>query len=112
MNLVQRVQDILLKPKETWPVIAAEPGDAKSLFMGYVAVLASIPPLASFVSMALGGLGMYTRVPLLSSLVAAVVPMPCRWAWCCCWGSGWTNLPPVLAAHATRSTRSRWWLMQ
>ena len=73
MNLVQRVQDILLKPKETWPVIAAEPGYAKSLFMGYVAVLASIPPLASFVSMALGGLGMYTRVPLLSSLVASVV---------------------------------------
>ena len=73
MNLVQRVQDILLKPKETWPVIAAEPGDAKSLFMGYVAVLASIPPLASFVSMALGELGMYTRVPLLSSLVASVV---------------------------------------
>ena len=51
MNLVQRVQDILLKPKETWPVIAAEPGDAKSLFMGYVAVLASIPPLASFVTL-------------------------------------------------------------
>ena len=26
MNLVQRVQDILLKPKDTWPAIAAEPG--------------------------------------------------------------------------------------
>ena len=52
MNLVQRVQDILLKPKETWPVIDAEPGDAKSLFTDYVAVLAAIPPLASFVGMA------------------------------------------------------------
>ena len=73
MNLVQRVQDILLKPKETWPVIDAEPGDAKSLFTDYVAVLAAIPPLASFVGMAWGGFGLLMRVPLLSSLVAAVV---------------------------------------
>ena len=73
MNLVQRVQDILLEPKATWPVIAAEPGDAKSLFMGYVAVLAAIPPLASFVGMVFGGLGMYARMSLLSSLGAALV---------------------------------------
>ena len=31
MNLVQRVQDILLKPKATWPVIDAEPEDACAL---------------------------------------------------------------------------------
>ncbi len=35
MNLVQRVQDILLKPKDTWPVIAAEPGDTVSLYKDY-----------------------------------------------------------------------------
>ena len=36
MNLVQRVQDILLKPQETWPVIAAEPTDAAAVFVNIV----------------------------------------------------------------------------
>ena len=36
MNLVQRVQDILLKPQETWPVIAAEPTDAAALYKNYL----------------------------------------------------------------------------
>ncbi len=27
MSLIQRVQDILLKPKETWQIIAGEGGD-------------------------------------------------------------------------------------
>ena len=76
MNLVQRVQDILLKPKETWPAIAAEPGDAKSLFTTYVAILAAIPPIASFIGMSLvgvGAFGVHVRVSFLSGLVSAVV---------------------------------------
>jgi hypothetical protein len=30
------VQAILLKPRQTWPVIAAEGGDTASIFTGYV----------------------------------------------------------------------------
>ena len=30
-GIVQRAKDILLKPKETWPVIAAEPATTQSI---------------------------------------------------------------------------------
>ena len=49
MNLVQRVQDILLKPKDTWPAIAAEPGDAAALYKNYLVYLALIPAVAGFI---------------------------------------------------------------
>ena len=48
MNLVQRVQDILLRPKPTWDVIDAEPADEKSLFTGYAMILADTITLARF----------------------------------------------------------------
>ena len=76
MNLVQRVQDILLKPQATWPVIEAEPTDAASLFKQYVVILAAIPPIASFIGMSLvgvGAFGVHVRVPILSGLVSAVL---------------------------------------
>ena len=46
MNLVERVKGILLTPKEEWPVIDSETGDANYLFTNYVAILVAIP--ASF----------------------------------------------------------------
>ncbi len=76
MNLVQRVQDILLKPKETWPTIAAEPGDTASLYKDYVIYLALVPAVAGFIGMSLVGMGMFGvsyRVPLVSGLVNMVV---------------------------------------
>lgn len=76
MNLVQRVQDILLKPKETWPVVAAEPGDTASLYKNYIAILAAIAPIAGFIGMSLvgvGAFGMNVRIPVVSGLVSAVV---------------------------------------
>ena len=51
MNLVQRVQDILLKPKETWPQIASEPGDATSLYKDYLIYLALVPAVAGFIGL-------------------------------------------------------------
>ena len=47
MSLIQRVQDILLKPKETWPIIAGEGGDTASIYSGYVIYLAAIPAVAA-----------------------------------------------------------------
>ncbi len=76
MNLVQRVQDILLKPKDTWPVIAAEPGDTVSLYKDYLIFLALVPAVAGFIGMSLigfGGFGFSMRVPLVSGLVNMVV---------------------------------------
>jgi len=56
-GLVQRVQDILLKPKPTWDVIDGEAATVKGLFTGYICILAAIGPVASFLgSFLFGGL--------------------------------------------------------
>lgn len=68
-GLVQRVQDILLRPKPTWDVIAAEPATVKGLFTGYIMILAAIGPVCQFLgSLLFGG---FLFAPL--TLVAAVV---------------------------------------
>ncbi|AGU51603.1 Yip1 domain-containing protein [Variovorax paradoxus B4] len=76
MNLVQRVQDILLKPKATWPTIDAEPADAASLYKNYVMILALIPAVAGFIGLSVIGIGAFGvnfRVPVVSGLVNMVV---------------------------------------
>lgn len=76
MNLVQRVKDILLTPKQTWPVIEAEPADTATLYTQYLMLLALIPAIAGFIGMSLIGvnaMGMSMRIPLLSGLVNMIV---------------------------------------
>ncbi|MDQ0084516.1 hypothetical protein J2W35_004885 [Variovorax boronicumulans] len=76
MNLVERVQSILLKPKATWPEIDAEPADAASLYKNYVMILALIPAVASFIGLSLIGIGAFGvsfRVPIVSGLANMVV---------------------------------------
>lgn len=76
MNLIQRVQDILIKPKETWQVIEQESTDAASLYSRYLVFLAAIPAVAGFIGLSLIGasaLGISVRVPLLSGLSQMVV---------------------------------------
>lgn len=76
MNVVQRVKDILLKPKETWPAIAAETDDIASVYKNYVVYLAAIPAVATFIGLSLvgiGGFGMHFRVPVVTGLVNMVV---------------------------------------
>ncbi len=76
MNLIQRAQDILLKPKETWPTIASEPADTASVYRNYLIFLAAIPAVAGFIGMSLigfGGFGVSMRIPLMSGLVNMVV---------------------------------------
>lgn len=41
-GIIQRAKDILLKPKETWPIIAAEPATVQSIYVPYVLLLAAI----------------------------------------------------------------------
>jgi hypothetical protein len=76
MNLVQRVQDILLKPKATWPAIDAEPADTASLYKNYVMILALIPAVAGFIGLSVigfGAFGVNFRVPVVTGLVNMVV---------------------------------------
>jgi hypothetical protein len=61
-DIVSRVKNILLTPKEEWPAIAAEPTDLKSLFTGYVMILAAIPAIASFI-----GVTLFVMLPLVGA---------------------------------------------
>lgn len=76
MNLIERIQSILLKPKETWPVIEQESSEIKTIYQNYVVYLAAIPAIAGFIGMSLigaGAFGVSFRVPIVSGLVNMVV---------------------------------------
>jgi hypothetical protein len=76
MNLVQRVQDILLRPKPTWPVIEQEQTDTAALYKHYILILAAIPAIAGFIGMTLigvSGFGVSIRTPFVWGLTQMVV---------------------------------------
>ena len=77
MALQDRVTKILMDPKAEWPVIEREPTDVARLYREYIAILAAIPVVCSFIGMTLIGItvpfiGTY-RVPVLTALANAVV---------------------------------------
>jgi hypothetical protein len=75
-GIVQRAKDILLKPKETWPVIAAEPATTQSIYVPYVVALAAIGPVASLVGGQLIGvsvLGVTWHPPIGAALTSAIL---------------------------------------
>jgi len=55
MNIVDRVKNILMTPKTEWPVIAQEQTDIKTLYLGYIMILAAIPAIAGVISALLIG---------------------------------------------------------
>lgn len=76
MHLVQRIQDILLKPMGTWPTIATEAGDTASIYKNYLIYLALVPAVAGFIGTSLIGVGVFgmsVRVPVLTGLVNMLV---------------------------------------
>jgi Yip1 domain len=72
MNLVERIKAILLQPKSEWPAIEREPGDPGYLFSNYVAIVAAIPPVCTFIGTSIIGFGGF-RVGLGLGLVRAIV---------------------------------------
>ena len=72
MNLVERIKGILLQPKSEWPAIEREPGNAGYLFPNYVAIVAAIPAVCTFIGTSIIGVGPY-RVGIGIGLLRAVV---------------------------------------
>jgi hypothetical protein len=72
MNLVERIKGILLQPKTEWPEIEREPGDPGYLFANYVAIVAAVPPICTFIGTSIFGLGDF-RIGIGFGLVRAVV---------------------------------------
>ena len=54
MALVERVTNILLKPKFEWPKIAEESATTASLYTGYIMLLAALGPLVMAIKTGLG----------------------------------------------------------
>jgi hypothetical protein len=61
MDLVQRAQGILLKPKEEWVKIKAEPATVPGLFSSYAMILAAIPAVAQLIGLSIIG----QRIPFI-----------------------------------------------
>jgi hypothetical protein len=55
MNIVERVKNILLNPKQEWEVIEKETTDVPQLITGYLLLLALIPAVASLIGYSLVG---------------------------------------------------------
>jgi hypothetical protein len=77
MDLVERVKAIVLTPKTEWLVIESEPGDPAYLFSNYVAILAAIPAVCSFIGMSIIGISLpvvgTVRVGIVSGIASAIV---------------------------------------
>ncbi len=76
-GLVTRIQSILLRPAETWDIIAAEPATIQSIFMGYVVPLAAIGPICHAIEASVFGIGIPGFIswhePILWAVIEAAV---------------------------------------
>jgi hypothetical protein len=60
-NLQARVTNIITKPKQEWPAIAAEPKDIAGLYSKYIVLLAAIGPICMAIGYSVVGLGFGIR---------------------------------------------------
>ena len=72
MDLVSRVKNIIVDPANEWRVIEGEPDSPGDLFKNYVAILAAIPAVCSFIGASIIGIGPY-RTGIVAGLISAVV---------------------------------------
>ena len=76
MNIISRVKEILLTPKQAWPSIEAEEASTVTLYTQYIMILAAIQAVAGFIGMSLFGIstfGVSIRVPVLTGLIQMVL---------------------------------------
>jgi hypothetical protein len=80
-KIVDRIKNILITPKTEWPVIAAESTTVNGLYTGYIAIVAALPVIASFIKGSLIGhslighslLGITVRTPIGMGVVGMVL---------------------------------------
>jgi hypothetical protein len=76
--MIQRIKDILIKPKETWPQIKAEATGIGQVLTGYAMILAAIPAVCgllgfTLVGQSFGPITGFFRIPFTYALVWAIV---------------------------------------
>ena len=75
-SLITRVKAMILSPRTEWQVIDGESATVGQLYMSYIIPLSAIPPIATFIGMAVFGIslpliGTY-RVPMMTALTSAI----------------------------------------
>lgn len=63
-KLVTRVRRLLSAPKSEWPIISAEPTTVPELYKGYIAIIAAVPAVITFLKMSVIGIG----VPFMGTM--------------------------------------------
>ena len=72
MDLVGRVKNILLDPRNEWRVIDGEPGTPADIMKNYVMIVAAIPVVCGFIGASIIGVGPY-RAGIFIGLIAAII---------------------------------------
>lgn len=75
-GVIERAKNIILKPKEAWAAIDAEPATVQSIYVPYVVLLAAIGPIAQLIGgqvFGYGAFGVTFRPSLGSALVSALL---------------------------------------
>jgi hypothetical protein len=75
-GMIGRIQRLILKPKEEWAAIDAEPMTIQGILTGWVAPLAAIGPIASIIQQQVFPMrifGVAFRPPLIGSIVSAAL---------------------------------------
>ena len=70
-NIVQRVINILTKPKQEWLVISNENPDKAKLIFGYVLILALVPAIVNFINFAF----ISSYFPITYAIVQAIMSL-------------------------------------
>jgi len=77
MNIIERVQRILLQPKTEWYVIQQEPTLPAQLYTGYIMPLAAIGPICTVIGLLLFGASYFgplmISIPIVPIIVGAVI---------------------------------------
>jgi hypothetical protein len=76
-NILQRVINIITKPKDEWQVIAAEQPNAMKLIGGYALILALIPALSAFIKYGIIGMSFmgYTSRSIGSGIQTGLIQL-------------------------------------
>jgi hypothetical protein len=72
-SLQDRVIKILTTPNTEWPVIEAETTDVAKLYSGYIAILAAIPAVASFIGQTMIGVPIIGRTSMTYAFTGMIV---------------------------------------
>ncbi|MBL8538179.1 MAG: DUF1282 family protein [Hyphomonadaceae bacterium] len=75
-SIIERVQNIILKPQSEWDRIDGEQANVQQLYTGYALPLIAIAAVCGFIGMSVfgvSGFGISYRVPMVTGVVSAII---------------------------------------